>query len=296
MSTLRRRHPEFYYLLAAPTVVVVVLLTVYPSLAVFSNSLYEYDYIAGTRIFNGLDNYRSILSDSQFRQSVLNTTVFVALAATLETALGFLLALLYYEPFRGRRALANITVFPMMLSTMVVSATWRTLFHFDIGPINALLRSLGVGPVGWLINPDIALLSVVIVDIWQWTPFVMAVMVAGLLSLPVEPFDSAQVDGANTWQIFTRITLPMLRPITMLIVIMRALEILQTFDLIYVVTLGGPGSRTMTLSLLTYLIGFRYWNVGKASAVAWLLMIPLSILITIFVRVMERGERVEQAK
>jgi multiple sugar transport system permease protein len=169
----------------------------------------------------------------------------------------------------------------------------RLVFEVRSGPINYFLNLLGMESLSWHASPQLALVTILILRIWQWTPFVMAVMVAGLLSLPVEPFDSAQVDGASTWQIFIRITLPMLRPITMLIVIMRSLEILQTFDLIYVVTLGGPGSRTMTLSLLTYLIGFRYWNVGKASAVAWLLMIPLSILVTVFVRVMERGQRVE---
>jgi multiple sugar transport system permease protein len=150
--------------------------------------------------------------------------------------------------------------------------------------------------LSWHGSPQLALITILILRVWQWTPFVMAVILAGLLSLPIEPFDSAQVDGANTWQIFTRITMPLLRQVTMLVVVMRALEILQALALIYIVTLGGPGSRTTNLSLFTYLIGFRYWNVGKASAVAWLLMIPLSILITIFVRVMERGERVEATK
>jgi multiple sugar transport system permease protein len=114
---------------------------------------------------------------------------------------------------------------------------------------------------------------------------------AGLLSLPVEPYDSAQVDGANAWQTFMYLTLPMLRPVIALVVIMRALEILQTFDIIYVLTMGGPGSKTTTVSLYTYLTGFRYWDVGMASAAAWFIMIPLSILVPIFIRLMEKGEK-----
>jgi len=149
----------------------------------------------------------------------------------------------------------------------------------------------------WHASPDLALITILILRIWRWTPFVMATLLAGLLSLPQEPYQSAQVDGANTWQIFTQLTLPMLKPIITLVVVMRTLEVLQTFDIMYVLTMGGPGSRTTTLSLYTYLLGFRYLDIGQAAAAAWLIMIPLSILVTFFVKLMQNeGGEIEKAK
>ncbi len=283
MSSLQRRHPEFYYLLAAPTVLVVFFLTVYPSLTVFSNSLFEYDYIAGTRVFNGLENYRSILADSQFRQSVVNTTVFVALAATLETALGFLLALLYYEPFRGRRTLATVTVFPMMLSTMVVSATWRTLFHFNIGPINSLLRSLGAPPVGWLINPDIALLSVVIVDVWQWTPFAFIILQAALQTIPREYLEAARIDGCGTSGVILHVVIPLMRPHLLMVALLRTIDTFRLFAKVFALTGGGPGNATETISYYIYREAYRYFNLGRAGAASVMAFLVIALVAAVYI-------------
>jgi multiple sugar transport system permease protein len=195
-----------------------------------------------------------------------------------------------------RKIYQPILLIPMMIMPVVVGYVGRLVFEVRSGPVNYFLNLLGLNSLQWHASPDLALVTILILRIWQWTPFVMATFLAGLLSLPLEPFDSAQVDGANSWQTLLYITIPMLRPIITLVVIMRALEILQTFDIAYVLTMGGPGSTTMTLSLYTYLTGFRYWDVGKASAAAWLIMIPLSFLVTVFVRVMEKGEKVEEPK
>ena len=282
--------------LVLPTVVVLALIVIFPMVFSITVSLRDYDIRRPEHPFSGLRNFGDVLTDGEFYNAAAITGTMIAAELIFEFGVGLGLALALVNLPNARKIFQPIFLVPMMVMPVVIGYMGRLVFEVRSGPINYFLNLLGLESLAWHASPQLALITILILRIWQWTPFVMAVMVAGLLSLPLEPFDSAQVDGASTWQIFTRITLPMLRPIIMLIIIMRALEILQTFDLIYVVTLGGPGSRTMTLSLLTYLIGFRYWNVGKASAVAWLLMIPLSILVTVFVRVMERGERVEQAK
>jgi multiple sugar transport system permease protein len=283
-------------LLVLPTVLVLALVVIFPMVFSIAVSLRDYDIRRPEHPFYGLKNFGDVLTDGEFYNAAAITGTMMAAELILEFSIGLGLALALVNLPNARKIFQPILLVPMMVMPVVIGYMGRLVFEVRSGPINHFLNLLGLESLSWHASPQLALITILILRIWQWTPFVMAVMVAGLLSLPIEPFDSAQVDGASAWQIFTRITLPMLRPIIMLIVIMRALEILQTFDLIYVVTLGGPGSRTMTLSLLTYLIGFRYWNVGKASAVAWLLMIPLSILVTIFVRVMERGERVEKPK
>ena len=280
--------------LVLPTVLVLALIVIFPMVFSITVSLRDYDIRRPEHPFTGLQNFGDVLTDGEFYNAAAITGTMIVAELVFEFAIGLGLALALVNLPNARKIFQPILLVPMMVMPVVIGYMGRLVFEVRSGPINYFLNLLGLESLSWHASPQLALITILILRIWQWTPFVMAVLVAGLLSLPVEPFDSAQVDGASTWQIFTRITLPMLRPIIMLIVIMRALEILQTFDLIYVVTLGGPGSRTMTISLLTYLIGFRYWNVGKASAVAWLLMIPLSILVTVFVRVMERGERVEK--
>ena len=277
--------------LVLPTVLVLALIVVFPMIFSITVSLRDYDIRRPAHPFTGLKNFGDVLTDGEFYNAAAITGTMLAGELILEFTLGLGLALALVNLPRARKIFQPILLVPMMVMPVVIGYMGLLVFEVRSGPINYFLNLLGLESLSWHGSPSLALITILILRIWQWTPFVMAVMVAGLLSLPIEPFDSAQVDGASAWQIFMRISLPMLRPVIMLIVIMRALEVLQSVALIYVVTLGGPGSRTTTLSLFTYLIGFRYWNVGKASAVAWLLMIPLSILVTIFVRVMEGKQR-----
>lgn len=283
-------------LLVLPTVLVLALIVIFPMIFSISVSVRDYDIRRPEHPFTGLQNFGSLLTDEEFYNATAITAVMIGAELVVEFGLGLGLALALMNLPVTRKIYQPILLVPMMVMPVVIGYMGRLVFEVRSGPVNYILNLLGFESLGWHASPQLALITILILRVWQWTPFVMATLLAGLLSMPLEPFDSAQVDGASAWQTFTRITLPALRPIIMLVVIMRALEILQTFDLIYVVTLGGPGSRTMTLSLFTYLIGFRYWDVGKASAAAWLIMIPLSFLVTVFVRVMEGGERVEKTK
>lgn len=290
MTSYRLHHQRFFYLLLIPTVLVVAFLTIYPTLAVFANSLFEYDYIGGIRTFVGAANYRAIALDAQFIQSATNTALFVLLAASLETGLGLLLALLYQRPFRGRKTAATLAVVPMMLSTMVVSATWRTLFHFDIGPINALLRGMGADPVGWLIDRRIALFSIVIVDVWQWTPFAFIILLAALQTIPKEYMEAARIDGCDPVAVVHRITLPLMRSHLLMVALLRTIDTFRLFSKVYALTGGGPGNATETVSYYIYREAYRYFNLGRAGAASVLAFAVIAVVAAFYLPRLLREE------
>ena len=283
-------------LLVFPTILVLALIVIFPMIFSISVSVREYDIRIQEHPFTGLKNFIAILTNRDFYNACLVTGIMMAAELVFELGLGLLVALMLMNLPAARKVFQPILLIPMMVMPVVIGYLGRLVFEVRSGPVNYFLNLLGRESLGWHASPDLALVTILILRLWQWTPFVMAVLLAGLLSLPLEPYDSAQVDGATSRQIFFYITLPALKPVVTLVVIMRALEILQTFDITYILTLGGPGASTMTMSLYTYLLGFRYWDVGQASASAWLIMVPLSLLVTWFVRFMEKGERGAETK
>ena len=290
--TVRRRA----LFLVLPTVILLALIVIFPMIFSLSVSVLSYDIRMPEHPFTGLGNWINLLKNSDFFNAVRVTGTMIAAELFFELGLGLVLSLLLLQLPNSRKIFQPILLVPMMVMPVVVGYMGRLVFEVRSGPVNYFLNLLGLEGLQWHASPDLALITILILSIWRWTPFVMATLLAGLLSLPQEPYQSAQVDGASPWQIFTRLTIPMLKPVITLVVVMRTLEILQAFDIMYVLTMGGPGSRTTTISLYTYLLGFRYWDIGQAAAAAWLIMIPLSILVTFFVKLMQRGGEIEQAK
>jgi len=282
--------------LVFPTILVLALIVIFPMIFSISVSVRAFDIRIREHPFVGVQNFIAVLTNRDFYDAVKVTGIMIVAELAVELVLGMVLALVLMNLPAGRKVFQPILLFPMMVMPVVIGYMGRLVFEVRSGPVNYVLNLLGIESLKWHASADLALVTILILRIWQWTPFVVAVFLAGLLSLPLEPYDSAQVDGATSSQVFFLISLPMLRPVITLIVIMRALEILQTFDITYVLTLGGPGVSSMTMSLYSYLLGFRYWDVGQASASAWLIMIPLSILVTWFVRIMQKGERVEETR
>jgi multiple sugar transport system permease protein len=279
-----------------PTILVLALIVVFPMLFSINVSVRSWDIRMKEHPFIGIQNFVHVLTNRDFFGAVSVTGTMIVAELALELLLGMLVALALMNLPSGRKFFQPLLLIPMMVMPVVIGYVGRLVFEVRSGPMNYFLSLLGIAPLKWHASAQLSLVTIIILRLWQWTPFVTAVFLAGLLSLPVEPYDSAQVDGASGRQVFFLISLPMLRPVITLIVIMRALEILQTFDITYVLTLGGPGTSSMTMSLYTYLLGFRYWDVGQTAAAAWLLMIPLSLLVTWFVRVMEKGERSAEAR
>lgn len=281
---------RFYYVILLPAFAVVVFLTVYPVLQVIINSFYKYNYLQGVKLPYGLKNYVEIIKDSLFQTSFVNTLIFTFVATAAEVTLGIFLALLFYGLFRGKRVAMIIVIFPMLVSTMVVSAVWSTLYQFDIGLFNYLLRAVHLPPVGWLSNPNMALYSVIIVDIWQWTPFAFVIVQAGLLSIDHEVFEAASIDGAGYFQTVFRVTIPILWSQILIVVLLRTIDTFRIFDKVYALTGGGPGNSTETVSYYIYREGFVYFNLGRASTASMYTLVVIALIAIVYIRQILKGD------
>ncbi len=280
-----------YLLFLLPAFVVVIFLTVYPLTRVFYLSFYRYNPIRNIDRFVGFGNYTRLFSDRFFLIGLKNTFLFSVGATMTEVILGLGLALLFNVKFRGRKLLLPLVIFPMMFSTMVICAIWRSMYHYEYGIFNYALRSLGLDPVKWLIDRNLALWSVVLVDIWQWTPMAFLILLAGLQSIPVELYEAARVDGATGVRLFRHITLPLLRNHIFLALLLRSIDTFKIFDKVYALTGGGPGTATETISFYIYREGFRYFNVGRASAAAVVMFFAVGLVSVLYIRQVWRRER-----
>ncbi|GAB6276342.1 MAG: sugar ABC transporter permease [Rectinema sp.] len=276
----------FFWSILLPALIVMLWLTVYPMITVFLTSFQNYNYISGLRRWIGLGNYRNILTDQVFLTSFKNTIVYCFSTTFLEVFLGTALALVFYGNFRGKSIFTILLILPMMLSTMVVSSVWKTLFHYDIGLLNTILSQIGLSRVGWLIDPKMALWSLVLVDVWQWTPFAFIVMQAGLSSIPQEVFEASVVDGATYRQRLFRITLPILRDQILLLCLLRTIDTFKIFSKVFALTGGGPGNATETTSFFVYREAFQYFNLGRSSAASMITLVAVVLMSIFYLRKM----------
>lgn len=284
------KNKSFYYIIFLPAVIVIVFLTVYPIFDVFSLSFYKYNYLSDSKTFFGFKNFVRIFNDRTFQRSFTNTLIFSTLATFAETAIGIFLALLFYGYFKGKRVFMIMVIFPMMISTMVICSVWKTLYHYDIGLLNYLLKLIGLKPFGWLINQNVALLSIVLVDIWQWSPFAFIIIQAGLNSIPKEVFEAASIDGANYRKTLLYITFPILSSQIMLVVLLRTIDTFRIFGKVYALTQGGPGNATETLSYYVYREGFTYFNLGRASTASVYILLVIAVIAFFYIRNILREE------
>ncbi|WP_422365942.1 carbohydrate ABC transporter permease [Pelagibius sp.] len=270
-------------LLLAPAITLFALLTIYPLGRGLLLSFFATDYGLDGAVFVGTENYGDLLGDRFFRQATWNTVVFTLAATISEVSLGLALALMMNRQFPGRRFVIPALIAPFVLSTMVVTAIWSAWFHYDFGFLNNLLRALTLNPVEWLFDPDLAMLSLVLVDLWQTAPFTFLILLAGLQSIQPEVYEAARMDGASPRQILFTITLPLLTPHLLLAALLRCIESFKIFDKVYALTGGGPGNATETLSMYVYRLGFRFFDVGLASAAAVIMVVVAGLLAAIYV-------------
>jgi multiple sugar transport system permease protein len=283
--------PRTLLLLLAPALLLFGLLTLYPLARLLLLSFTDSDYgFAGAR-FIGIENYAELLSARAFRRATANTVAFTLMATISELAVGLALALLLDRTFPARRAVTLVILAPYVLSTIVVSAVWRAWFHYDIGFLNSVLRGVGLSGVPWLFNPDLALPSIVLVDLWQTAPFCALILIAGLRSIPAEVYEAARMDGAGSFRCFRDITLPLLAPYLFIAGLMRSLDSFKLFDKVYAMTGGGPGNATETLSMHVHRLAFRFFDIGQASAAAIVMVVVAGGLALVYARQIVRGER-----
>ncbi len=275
--TLRRGYFAFVW----PALIVVAAVIVFPWAFTLWMSLFDWK-IGDSARFIGLGNYAGLASDTRFIESVVHTLVFTALAVVAPLILGTAAAVVFAEQFPLRGLLRSAFVLPMMATPVAIALVWTMMFHPQQGVLNYLLGLLGIAPSEWVYSPSLAIPCLVLVDIWQWTPLVMLVVLGGLAALPTEPLEAARIDGASRWQAFRHVTLPMLAPFILVAAVIRTIDALKTFDTIFVITQGGPGTASETINLYLYLQAFSYTQMGKASAIVvvfFVLVVALSLLL-----------------
>jgi multiple sugar transport system permease protein len=263
------------YLLLAPTILLVLAVLVYPLLEGFRTSTGFYRF--GRRLRDvGWSNYIQALHDPAFISSIVTTALFVALVVAIEAGLGLALALLCAREVPFIRTIRGTLILPMIVTPVVVGIVFRLLYASDVGLAATLARSVGLDPPEILGQPNAAFAGLVLLDVWEWTPLMFLILLAGIQSLPVEPFEAARVDGAGAWRTFADHTLPMLRPTILVAVTLRSIDALTTFDQVYVLTRGGPGTATQLISIYGYQTFFQFQQFGYAAAL--LIMVALVVV------------------
>jgi multiple sugar transport system permease protein len=263
---LRRNYARHYWWFVAPCAVVVIAVILFPWAFTLYMSVHDWK-IGGGQRFVGLENYLKLFEDERFLWSVLRTLYFTALAVLLPMVLGLLAALAFHKRFPLRGLARTVFILPMMATPVAVALVWTMMFHPQLGVLNYLLSLFGIPPSLWVYDAATVIPTLVMVEVWHWTPLVMLILLGGLASLPVDPYEAAKIDGATAWQAFRHITLPLLAPFLIVALIIRAIDALKAFDTIYVITQGGPGTASETINIFLYLQGFAYYNMGYASAV-----------------------------
>jgi multiple sugar transport system permease protein len=272
--TLARQEQRFAIALLAPALLLLLITTTIPLVYLAWNSMQRIDlgmpWLSG---FAGLDNYSKMGSDPRFWSSLWLTLVYTASTVALQVAIGLSLALLVLQIPKGQGVLRIAAILPIVLAPVVVGLFWRTLVLApDFGLVDLVTRSVGVGSYNWLGDPQLALISVIAIHTWQWTPFAFLVMLATLATLPPDVYEAARLDRARQWQRFVYITLPLIRPAIVMVVIMRTMTALSAFAAIFAATGGGPGSSTEILNLYAYRTSFSELNVGYGASLAMVLM------------------------
>jgi multiple sugar transport system permease protein len=264
------------YLMLGPAVFLVLGVIVYPLIDGLRTSTGFFRF--GRLIRDvGLDNYRQAFADPAFRDALFTTARFVFLAVTIETVLGLGLALLVARERRFIRRVRATLILPMIVTPVVVGIVFRLIYASDVGLLASLAHAVGLDPPQILSSGTGAFLGLVFLDVWEWTPLLFLILLAGIQSMPVEPFEAARVDGAGAWRTFVDHTLPLLRPTILVAVTLRAIEALTTFDQVYVLTRGGPGTSTQLVSIYGYQTFFQFQQVGYAAAM--LFMVALVVLV-----------------
>ena len=281
-----RRELLLPYLLVAPALAVLIALSIYPLLYSITISLQQ-ETSAG--IVWGLGNFKRLASDNFFRTAMVHTFVYAIAALTCEFLLGLGLALLLNQQIRGRGLFRASLLVPMMLPTVVVGVVWRLMLNPNFGAINGTLKQLGVNTerLTWTASPRLAFLAVIAVDVWQWTPFVFLVLLAGLQAIPQEPYEAALIDGSSRWQTFRHVTLPLLKPAILIVLLLRTMDLLRVFDQIFILTEGGPGFATEMISLYIYRTAFRFFDFGYAAAMSFVLLAVTNVVSVVYLKILQ---------
>jgi sorbitol/mannitol transport system permease protein len=272
--------------LILPAMLYTIVVTQIPFVITIWYSLQSWNLLRpGTRHFVGLANYGKVFGDAGFRTAIVNTVVFTASAVLVSLVIGLVLAVLLDQKFRGRAVVRTLLISPFLIMPTAGALLWKTtMLNPVFGIVNFVLKPFGVGTLDWA--SKFPMLTIITVAVWQWTPFMMIILLSGLQSQSTDILEAARVDGAGNWQVFRRLTVPHLRTYMELSVLLGSIFIVQTFDSIFMITQGGPGQATTTLPYFLYLQAFRRFEIGQAAALAIVTTIGTIIIATIALRVL----------
>ncbi len=280
--TPRRKRRDWAGLVyQAPSLIVLACVVLFPLAYSIDLSFRSYSLVVPGRTgqFVGLDNYQKMFRDGDFGQALLTTLIFIVVSVTLETVLGVAAGMLLDRLRRMKRLVTSILLLPMIIAPLVVGLVFNFALNAQFGYLTWALRTLGLpGGEGALNNGPMALVALILVDVWEWAPFMTLMVAAGLSALPKEPFEAASVDGASSWQAFRMLTLPMLRPVLAVAILFRATEAIREFDKVYVLTGGGPGSWTTVNDLYQYRVSFAEWDLSYGAALGLVTFAAVLIL------------------
>ncbi len=290
MAYQATRNRRIFVLFLLPVVAVLFLTTIYPMLYAGWLSFRNYDLAKPfiPRIFVGWANYAEILSSGTFLHALVTTLKLMAMTLSIQLVLGVGIALLVTQRLPGMGVARTLLLIPMMISPVIVGLVWLFLYFPELGYLNYFLSLVGLSGVGWITTTTWALWAIAIADIWQWTPFIMMGTAAALHSLSPEPYEAAMIDGNSRWDVFWHVTLPQLKPVLISLMFLRAIDAFKIYDIIFVLTKGGPGDSTEVLSMFIYRESFTFWRMGMGAAASFVSLAIITVLVTFFFKSLNR--------
>jgi|LFRM01.1.fsa_nt_gb multiple sugar transport system permease protein len=288
MRKMRAEEARTAYLALLPSILILVTFKLYPLAQSLIMSFYDWPLIGDARQFVGLANYRKLFSDPDFILSLKNTTTYAIGAVTIGPALSLFLAVLLNRHLRLKELYRTAYFMPVVTSMVAVSVVWVWIYDPNYGPLNAFLEKLGVSGPAWLADPRWAMPAMIILAVWRNVGYDMVIFLAGLQDIPAEHYEAAEIDGANSWQKFIKITVPMLRTVIGFVLIMGTIRSFQVFGQIYVMTMGGPMNATLVTVYYLYRQAFEFFRLGYACSAAWVLFVIILTLTVIQNKVVGR--------
>ena len=280
---------RFKYLMIWPAVLLLLLIGLFPIIYTLMVSFQNINMLEEDTSFSGFIHYAQLFQDTRLWLAIGHTVLFTVIALPVELILGMAMALLFLDRMPGRQIFVALLVLPTVISPIVAGAAWRLLFDNRFGPINQIIGWIAGEPqtILWLVNPDFVYPAILIAEIWQWTPFMFLLLLAGLSNVDQSQLEAAEIDGAGWWRIFFRIVLPAIRPVLAIALLIRALDLIRLFDVVWALTKGGPGTMTETISIYAYVQGFKQFETSYTAAIAIMVIVLLSVLVIIALKRME---------
>ncbi|ADG83105.1 binding-protein-dependent transport system inner membrane protein [Thermincola ferriacetica] len=274
------------WIMLLPALIVFAALGVYPTIEALYTSLTRYNLTdpAAGKVFIGLGNYLHLVKDVRFWMALARAVEFVAVSVSISFVLGLMIALILQKTKWFQGFFRIVFLVPMVIAPTISTLNFKFMYNYNLGIINKLLQAIGLDKIDFLGNPSLALWSAVAVDVWQWTPLVILVLLSGLEALPREPFEAALIDGASGWQVFRYMTLPLLNRFIVVVLIIRAMDALKVYETIQLMTAGGPGNASETLNTYLATVGFQWFDIGYASALGIFALYFTTFLAMILVK------------